>query len=75
MKALATEVVNSIEENGTGFKPLYDRNDLMEDKIKTIEGNTNKKDEKGVKDSESGDGVWEKERVPSLAKSYIRIFS
>jgi formate--tetrahydrofolate ligase len=36
MKALATEVVNSIEENGTGFKPLYDRNDLMEDKIKTI---------------------------------------
>jgi len=44
-------------------------------KIKTIEGNTNKKDEKGVKDSESGDGVWSKERVPSLVKSYIRIFS
>lgn len=47
---------------------------LAEDKIKTIEGNTNKKEE-GVKDSESGDGVWDKERVPSLTKSYIRIFS
>lgn len=41
-------------------------------KIKTIEGNTNGK---GERDSESGDGVWYKERVPSLTKSYIRIFS
>jgi hypothetical protein len=41
-------------------------------KIKTIEGNTNGK---GDRDSDSGDGVWEKERVPSLTKSYIRIFA
>ncbi len=40
-------------------------------KLKTIEGNTNGK---GDRDSESGDGVWKKERVPSLTKSYIRIF-
>lgn len=44
----------------------------IKSKIKTIEGNTNGK---GDRDSESGDGVWEKERAPSLAKSYIRIFS
>lgn len=44
----------------------------LNDKIKTIEGNTNAK---GDKDSESGDGIWQKERVPSLTKSYIRIFS
>jgi len=41
-------------------------------KIKTIEGNTNGK---GDRDSESGDGVWEKQRMPSLAKSYIRLFA
>jgi hypothetical protein len=40
-------------------------------KIKTIEGNTNGK---GERDSESGDGVWLKERAPSLTKSYIRMF-
>lgn len=40
-------------------------------RIKTIEGNTNGK---GERDSTSGDGVWFKERVPSLTKSYIRIF-
>ena len=41
------------------------------DKISTIEGNTNGK---GERDSVSGDGVWLKERAPSLTKSYIRIF-
>lgn len=40
-------------------------------KIKTIEGNTNGK---GERDSTTGDGVWRKERDPSLTKSYIRIF-
>ena len=40
-------------------------------KIRTIEGNTNGK---GERDSDSGDGVWEKERERSLTKSYIRIF-
>jgi hypothetical protein len=40
-------------------------------KILTIEGNTNGK---GDRDSDTGDGVWRKERAPSLAKSYIRIF-
>ncbi len=40
-------------------------------KIKTVEGNTNGK---GDRDSNTGDGVWIKERVPSLVKSYIRIF-
>lgn len=43
----------------------------ISDKIKTIEGNTNGK---GTADSESGDGVWQKDRVPSLVKSYVRIF-
>ncbi len=37
--------------------------------IHTVEGNTN---EKG---SRNGDGVWSKERVPSLVKSYIRIYN
>lgn len=41
-------------------------------KIQTIEGNTNGK---GDRDSDAGDGVWQKERVPSLTKSYIRIFA
>jgi hypothetical protein len=41
-------------------------------KIKTIEGNTNGR---GDRDSESGDGVWIKEREPTLTKSYIRIFA
>lgn len=40
-------------------------------KIKTIEGNTNGK---GERDSESGDGVWRKERAPNLTKCYIRVF-
>ena len=43
----------------------------IKSKIKTIEGNTNGQ---GDRDSESGDGVWIKERAPSLTKSYIRIF-
>lgn len=41
-------------------------------KILTIEGNTNYK---GDRDSNTGDGVWRKERVPSLTKSYIRMFA
>ena len=41
------------------------------DNLITIEGNTNGK---GERDSLSGDGVWRKERVPTLAKSYLRIF-
>jgi len=41
-------------------------------KIRTVEGNTNGK---GERDSVTGDGVWLKERVPSLTKSYIRIFA
>ena len=40
--------------------------------VLTIEGNTNGK---GERDSKTGDGVWEKSRVPSLVKSYIRIFN
>ena len=43
----------------------------INDKIKTIEGNTNGR---GERDSESGDGVWMKERARSLTKSYIRLF-
>ncbi|MDU4841789.1 MAG: CHAP domain-containing protein [Leclercia adecarboxylata] len=39
-------------------------------KIVTIEGNTNGK---GERDSLSGDGVWIKERAPSLVKNYLRI--
>ena len=38
--------------------------------IHTIEGNTNGA---GGRDSKNGDGVWEKFRIPSLTKSYIRI--
>ncbi|MEO5683303.1 MAG: CHAP domain-containing protein [Chitinophagaceae bacterium] len=44
----------------------------VKDKIRTIEGNTNGK---GERDSSTGDGVWIKERAPSLTKSYIRIFA
>lgn len=40
------------------------------DKIDTIEGNTNNK---GQRDSTSGDGVWVKQRASSLVKSYVRI--
>jgi hypothetical protein len=40
--------------------------------VKTIEGNTNNA---GTRDSESGDGVWEKIRHPSLIKSLIRVIS
>jgi hypothetical protein len=46
---------------------------VIEDKrdtIDTVEGNTNGK---GDRDSESGDGVWSKNRVKSLAKSFIRL--
>jgi hypothetical protein len=39
--------------------------------LKTIEGNTN---QKGERDSDSGDGVWFKERAPHLVRSYLRIF-
>ncbi|MFZ6818378.1 hypothetical protein [Undibacterium sp. Ji22W] len=42
------------------------------EKLKTIEGNTN---QKGDRDSNSGDGVWTKDRAPSLTKCYIRIFN
>lgn len=42
---------------------------LHNDPIQTVEGNTN------AKGSRNGDGVWSKERVPSLVKSYIRIYS
>jgi len=38
--------------------------------ISTIEGNTNGK---GDRDSESGDGVWEKSRRRELVKSFIRL--
>ena len=38
--------------------------------IKTVEGNTNGA---GTRDSNKGDGVWRKTRVPSLTKSYIRL--
>jgi hypothetical protein len=48
------------------------RQPLASRKLATIEGNTNGK---GERDSVTGDGVWVKERVPTLAKSYIRIFS
>lgn len=40
--------------------------------IRTIEGNTNGK---GERDSVAGDGVWIKERIHTLTKCYIRIFS
>jgi hypothetical protein len=43
----------------------------LKDKVRTIEGNTNGK---GERDSDSGDGVWEKLRERTLTKSYIRIF-
>jgi hypothetical protein len=46
---------------------------VVEDKGKTIvtvEGNTNGK---GERDSVTGDGVWKKERVRSLVKTFIRI--
>ena len=35
-----------------------------------VEGNTN---QRGTRDSDSGDGVWIKTRTPSLVRSYIRI--
>jgi hypothetical protein len=38
--------------------------------ITTIEGNTNGK---GERDSENGDGVWQKERKKYLVKDLIRI--
>jgi hypothetical protein len=40
------------------------------EKIITIEGNTNGK---GDRDSTTGDGVWRKTRIKSLAKNFIRI--
>jgi hypothetical protein len=52
------------------------RQPLASRKLATIEGNTNGKGERErERDSVTGDGVWVKERVPTLAKSYIRIFS
>lgn len=39
-------------------------------RMKTVEGNTNGK---GERDSESGDGVWAKDRPLSLARAYLRI--
>ncbi|MBF7995702.1 CHAP domain-containing protein [Rahnella laticis] len=41
-------------------------------KIRTIEGNTHGQKDK---DSEPVDGVWRKERSPTLVKNYIRLFS
>lgn len=38
--------------------------------IHTVEGNTNNK---GARDSDSGDGVWRKTRERSLVKCYIRM--
>ena len=38
--------------------------------IETVEGNTNNK---GARDSESGDGVWRKTRSTSLVRNYIRL--
>ena len=38
-------------------------------RFRSIEGNTNGK---GERDSESGDGVWEKERAVSLVRNFIR---
>ncbi len=40
------------------------------DTITTVEGNTNGK---GERDSETGDGVWIKERKRSLVKSFVRL--
>jgi hypothetical protein len=40
------------------------------DPLHTIEGNTNSA---GDRDSDAGDGVWEKRRDPSLARSLIRL--
>jgi len=39
--------------------------------IMTIEGNTNGK---GDRDSDCGDGVWKKQRMPKLTNSHIRLF-
>ncbi|MCG7962302.1 MAG: hypothetical protein N0E54_06350 [Candidatus Thiodiazotropha taylori] len=44
----------------------------ISDAIKTIEGNTNGM---GERDSDTGDGVWIKNRDPNLTKCYIRIFN
>lgn len=44
----------------------------ISDKIVTVEGNTNGR---GERDSVSGDGVWKKQRDPSLVRCYIRIIA
>jgi hypothetical protein len=41
-----------------------------EKNFQCVEGNTN---QKGTRDSDSGDGVWLKTRTPSLVRNYIRI--
>jgi hypothetical protein len=40
-------------------------------KIRTIEGSTNGEEER---DSESGDGVWVKDRASNVTKCYVRVF-
>lgn len=40
------------------------------DTIITVEGNTNNK---GERDSDTGDGVWKKERARSLVKTFIEL--
>jgi len=44
----------------------------ISDNIRTIEGNTNSK---GEADSANHDGVWIKERNPTLVRNYIRVLS
>jgi hypothetical protein len=41
-----------------------------ENNFQCVEGNTN---QRGTRDSNSGDGVWLKTRTPSLVRNYIRI--
>jgi hypothetical protein len=41
-----------------------------ENNFQCVEGNTN---QRGTRDSNSGDGVWLKTRIPSLVRNYIRI--
>lgn len=47
----------------TGYDPIGNT-------IRTVEGNTNGR---GERDSESGDGVWQKVRAVNLVRSYIRL--
>lgn len=43
---------------------------VNKDSFQCVEGNTN---QRGTRDSDSGDGVWLKNRKPSLVRNYIRI--